>query len=139
MSVGRNSNGSSDHWEGLLRETERDDCISTPAAAFFQLSKQSGLQIIRIRNHLASCNLIVARPLKAEFANSQAIFRTNRRTENAAGHGARFVKFTQTSLRIENRTGLLVSEILEALRGFFSFIQQTCACVSGKFRREAHN
>jgi len=109
------------------------------AAAFFEISQQVRLQIVRIRNHFTSRNLLVRRALKTELANTQTIFGAYRWAKNAAGHRARFVKFAEAGLRIENGARLVVGEVFEASRGFFSFIQQTCACIPGKFRRESGN
>ena len=105
--------------------------------AFLSLFYQTRFEIVGVGLHFAGGNFLIRRALKAEFANSQTIFGTNRRTENAARHGARFVELTETCLRIEHGAGLIVGKIGKLLISFFAFVEHARRGVARKLRREA--
>src|SRR5580700_10241024 len=119
------------------RQAEGNDRVSARAGTSFELFEQARFETVRIRLHLASRNLLVGRSLKAEFADSQAVLGVHRRTEHAAGHGARLVEFAVSRLRVERRARLMVGEIGEPLLRLFSLLQNAADRVAGELSREA--
>lgn len=91
-------------------EAERDDRVSLDSRLSLDFFDQRELQIIGIRNHLAGRDLIVRSTLKTQFASPQAIFRTQRRSEDATRHRPGFVQVTSSCRRVENGTRLIIGE-----------------------------
>src|SRR5579871_3214600 len=81
-------------------KTEGDDCISATARGFFKFFEQTAFQVIGVGLHFAGCDLLRRCALIAEFANTESIFGTNGWTEDAAGHGTRFIKLTESGFRV---------------------------------------
>ena len=72
---------------------------------------------------------------ETEFANAETIFRLNRRTKDAAGHGPRFVEFAMSRPRVEDRTRLVVGEIRKSFGCFVAFIQYAGRAISREIAR----
>lgn len=70
--------------------------------------------------------------LEAEFADADAIAGADWRTEDAAGHGTGAVKVADASGRVQDRAGLVVGEILEALLRDIVDPEMTAGGVAGE-------
>jgi hypothetical protein len=101
-----------------------------------QFPQQLGFQILRVRNHLASGNLLIAGTVITQFANPQATLRSHRRTKSSARHGASLVKITQSGLWIEHRTEFVVSKFCEPIFRLRTFVQHARLRIPGKIRRQ---
>jgi hypothetical protein len=73
--------------------------------------------------------------VEAEFADTEAFVRAERRPEDAAGHRAGGVEVAESGGGIEGRAGLVVGEVVEV--GGAVFVEEAGARVAGKIGSEA--
>lgn len=121
------------------RQTERDDCVAVLAGIFFDFLQQARFQVVGVGLHFARRNLLVRRALKTQLAYTQTAFRSYRRTEDAAGHGAGFIELAVSSFRIEHWARLVVGEIGKLLLGVFAFVEHATDGIARKIRRQARD
>lgn len=84
--------------------------------------------------HLAGGDLVVGSPDEAEFAAAEGIAfgHTDRRPENAAGHGSPVVDVAEASFGIEGGARCVVGEVLEAGLVFFRCAENSGCGVAGE-------
>jgi hypothetical protein len=99
---------------------------------FLELLHQLPFEIIRIRHHLASGDLFIARALETQFANTQTILRPHGWPKCPAGHRTRLVQLAQPRLRIEHWTWLVIRERRETTLCFLARRQHTSFRIAGK-------
>lgn len=121
----------------LRCKAEGNDCIPAQANALFNFLQELIFQVGGVGKHLTRGNFLVSRVVVTEFTNSQPFFGPNRRTEDAAGHRARFVQFAQPCLRIEHGTWLIIGKIFKALASLLALAQDSGRGISGKSLRQA--
>jgi len=123
-------------------EREGDDRLPFVALPL-QLLNQLGLQIVRIRNHLAGGNLFRSRSLKAKLAHTQALLFTALNAhwwaELAARHRAISVKIAGAGRRIERRTRLVVRKFVERELRSIVFRENASLGISRQLRRQTHD
>src|ERR1700693_2861908 len=83
------------------RQTKGGDRVPASSRVFFHFFHHGWLEISGIWLHLAGGNLVNRSSLVTKFATPQAIFRANRRSKDAAVHGARLVEFAIPRFRIQ--------------------------------------
>ena len=114
-----------------------DDRPPARTSRLLQLPKQLRLQVIRIRNHLAACNLLISRTVKTKLAHSQSAVRSYGRTKRPARHRPSIVQIAQSRLRVEHRTHFIVRKFRKALFRLLPFAQHARFRIPGKLRRQS--
>lgn len=101
-------------------------------AGLLHLAQQFLLNVFWIDLHLTSRNLLIARPLKAKFANSQPALRLHRGPKCAARQRPSVIEFAQSCLRIEHRTNFIIPELRKSLLRLRTVLQDSRISVARK-------
>lgn len=104
---------------------------------FLNLTYELVFKLAGVRNHFAGGDFLVRGPLKTEFAHTDAVFGAHRRTEYAASHWARLVKFAEPGVRVENWTRLTIPELGELFLGFGVLIEHSGDRITRKISGQA--
>ena len=89
-------------------------------------------EIVGIDDHFARRNLRFAGSVITQFADAQALLGPDRRSKDAAGHRSCGIELTSPGHGIENRTKLVVPNLLEALGCLCALFQNTGAEIAGE-------
>ena len=96
------------------------------------LRQHLAFNVIRVRDHLATDNLLLGSSHVTKLANAQALRIAHRWPKNSAGHRARLIQVAGLSFWIENRAGALILKILKSTLSVLILSQSASVRVSRK-------
>ena len=111
----------------MLFESERKGNNRSPtfSGLCFDEIQHPGLQIIRVGDHLAACDLFRRSPVIAKVAYPQPAVGTNGWTKDPAGHRSRVIEIAGSGRGIRAGQGSSLANSSNLLLGFFGFTEDS--------------
>jgi hypothetical protein len=121
-------------WVRSAHKSPGDDGAAGAAGGLFGFGGEGGFEGVGVEVNFAGGDLFGCCSVETKFADAEAFFCSQRRAENAAGHGAGGVEVAESGGGIEGRAGFVVGEVFEVGA---VFVEKAGARVAGEIWREA--